>query len=38
MASTAAAAIVKDLPELLKQGLEIYKTLRDDMERALGLK
>ena len=39
MANTvAAAAIVKDLPELMKQGLKIYESLRDDMERALGLK
>ena len=30
--------IVKSLPELLKQGLETYKSLKEDMQRALGLK
>ena len=29
---------VKDAPELLKQGIEIYKMLKEDMQRALGLK
>ena len=38
MANTAAAGIAKELPDLLKRGLEIYKSLRDDMERALRLK
>ena len=38
MENTAAAGIAEDLPDLLKQGLEIYKTVRDVMERALGLK
>ena len=30
--------VAKDLPNLLQQGMEVYKTLRDDMERAMGLK
>jgi DNA repair exonuclease SbcCD ATPase subunit len=32
------AELVKALPELLKQGMEVYKSLKDDMSRALGLK
>ena len=30
--------MTEPLPELLKAGLEVYRTLKDDMERALGLK
>ena len=37
-AKMSQAELVKALPELLKQGLEVYKTLKDDMSRELGLK
>ena len=30
--------LIKALPELLKQGMEVYKTLKKDMSQALGLK
>ena len=30
-------AVAKKLPELLKHGLKVYKTLKTDMEKALGL-
>ena len=32
------AELVKSLPELLKQGLKVYDTLKDDVQKALGLK
>ena len=30
--------MIKAMPELLKQGLEVYNTLKDDMQKAMGLK
>ena len=34
----ADTQLIESMPELLKSGLEIYNTLKADMERALGLK
>lgn len=34
----ANAEVIKNAPELLKRGLETYKNLKQDMQRALGLK
>ena len=34
----SADELIKSMPELLKQGLEVYNTLKADMQKALGLK
>ena len=38
MSIATVADAIQALPNLLKEGLEVYKTLKDDMQRALGLK